>query len=165
MVKCFFPSSNSLWNKIFYNPTERNIGRSELIILRFVARKEVRLSGLDGHRLGTYLGQVRNGGSASWDVDWTRKPAKCSVWAPRRAVSVSHCVVVRTGLSGAHHGHSGRQLRRIEGRIESRGKYRGGEMQTNVIKDNWLKPPWQQIWLIWLSMYTYYIQNQLWDFD
>ena len=49
------------------------------------------------------------------------------------AVSVSHCVVVRTGLSSAHHGHSGRQPRIIE---------RGG-MRTNVIKDNSLKPPWQ----------------------
>ena len=45
----------------------------------------------------------------------------------RRAVSVSHCVVVRTGLSGAHHGHSGRQLRRIEGRIEQGGYVEGGK--------------------------------------
>ena len=38
-----------------YPTTEKNIGRSDLIILRFVARKEVRLSGLDGHIFG--LGQ------------------------------------------------------------------------------------------------------------
>ena len=64
-------------NEIFSR--ERNIRRSELIILRFVARKEVRLSGLDGHIFG--LGQKWR--ECEGSVDWTRKPGKCSVWAPR----------------------------------------------------------------------------------
>ena len=60
-------------------------------------------SEMAGVRAGTWIG---------------RENPRNAAFGLRRAVSVSHCVVVRTGLSGAHHGHSGRQLRRIEGRIE-----------------------------------------------